>query len=453
MNVIDIIKNTSAPLFLIQMYTSNDLKKDMLFFKPLSDKEYQYLNEIGEHSVIELFDSKDSIRFIKELRKLNKYNKIIVDITDKKNFNKDLFSSDINYDNVFVKVNIIASPISLNEYVNNENILFSMIKPAKDLSPLERYLYAYDVVKKLKEYKENHKDKLASRNLYSILYNDYIVCSGFTAILGDLLDKLDIPNVETGVEITMSSYKAIAQLKKKYDWNNLSASDKYKLVSEQMNFIPQNDFEKHSRLIVNINDSKYDVNGLYFSDVTWDNALSLNYYNHALMTTDKTVKSNNKLKLSSKPDELLYSKDINEFYDKINYALNHVNDNVKDNDNLIVKTDDECLKDLVSGLINILSKLDNEFVTFIKAKYKSINNTGFYKTSECKELLSDLGNYIINKFNNNIDGETILSAVKVIYNGVYENGIKKSELDEIMKANNDHNIFEFGDSIFKKKNK
>ncbi len=141
--------------------------------------------------------------------------------------------------------------------------------------------------------------------LLYFLYNDYIVCSGFTAILGDLLDKLDIPNIETGVEINMSSSKAIAQLKKKYDWNNLSASDKYKLVSEQMNFM----------------------------------------------------------------------------------------------------------------------------------------------------IKSILGNYIINKFNNNIDGETILSAVKVIYNGVYENGIRKSELDKIMKANNDHNIFEFGDSIFKEKNK
>lgn len=102
--------------------------------------------------------------------------------------------------------------------------------------------------------------------LLYFLYNDYIVCSGFTAILGDLLDKLDIPNIETGVEINMSSSKVIAQLKKKYDWNNLS-------------------------------------------------------------------------------------------------------------------------------------------------------------------------------------------AVKVIYNGVYENGIRKSELDKIMKANNDHNIFEFGDSIFKEKNK
>ena len=247
----------------------------------------------------------------------------------------------------------------------------------------------------------------------------------------------------------MSSYKAISQLKKKYDWDKLTPSDKHRLVSSQMTFIPQNDFENHSRLIVSINDLKYGVNGLYFSDVTWDNDLNSNNYNHALMTSDKTISSNNKIKLSTNSDELFYCNDINEFYDKINYILNHKNDS----SNLKNKSDEECLKDLINELIIILNKLDNEFVTSLRTKYQNMDDVNFYKNNQCKELLFDLGSYITSKFNNSIDGDTLLSAIRVIYKGVYENGIKESEVGSIINNNNKDNVFEFGDNIFARKNK
>ena len=445
MDIIDIIKNASSPLFLIQMHTLKDLQKDKLFFKPLSDKEYQYLDKIGDDSVINLLSSTDSIKFIDELRKKNKNNKVILTITDKINFNNDLFKSDINYSNVFVKVNTISNPISLDEYVNNEKTLYSMVSGAEKLSPLERYLYAYDVVKRLKEYKEHKKDKLLSRNLYSILFNNYIVCSGFSALLGDLLDKLDIPNAETSVEIDLSSFKASAQLRKKYEWDKIKPFEKYKLVRKQMNFIPS-EYGNHSRLIVNINDPKYSVNGLYFSDVTWDNDLNKSFYNHALMTEDKAVNSNHKIKLSVSPCELLYSDSIEQFNDKLNYILNHRNSS-RDYSNI---SDSECLKRIVVDLISIINKLDKEFVNNINSKYKHIDDIAFYENDEYKKLLYELANYIVNSFNNDIDGNTLLSAIKVIYDEVYVGGISSNDTKKIIEDNNSSNLFEFGSNIFKK---
>lgn len=447
MNVLDIINSFNPPKFLIQMHTADDLKKNYISFFPIKDNELQYLSEIGYNTEIELFDSNDSLKVVKKLRELGKNNTVIINITDKKNFNNDLFNSDISYDNVIIKTNFISKSISLNEYVYNENILYSMIKSAQNLSPLEKYLYAYDVVKRLKEYKENNKDKMLSRDLYPILFNNYIVCSGFTTLLGDLLDKLDVPNAEIGVKIGLSSYKAISQLKKKFDWDKISPSEKNKLVREQMSFIPQ-ESEGHSRLIVNIIDPKYDVNGLYFSDVTWDNDLKKNFYNHCLMTSNKVTSSIHKIKLAISPDELLYSKDIYEFYDKINYILNH-----KDNSDFKNCDDKECLKELITNLINILDKLDYNFTSTMKSRYPSFRSDEFYLGNQYKDLLFELGSYISERFNKEINGNIILKGVKSIYNDVYEDGIWKQEIQQIIDDNNSSNIFEFSSDMFNKKNK
>ena len=235
MDILEIIKSFEPPKFVIQTYTKADLKKDTIFLSNIKKEELPYLKEVGDNTVITLQNSDNAIDAIKTLRENNKNNKITIIITDKKKFNKELFNSDIDLTNIYIKVNFISEEMPISNYIKNEKILYSMIKEAENLSPLEKYLYAYDVVKKIKEYKEyknakTDEDKLKSRDLYEILFNNYIVCSGFTTLLGDLLDKLDINCIEDGVEVEMSPYKAKTQLKKKYDWTKLTPNEKYNLI-------------------------------------------------------------------------------------------------------------------------------------------------------------------------------------------------------------------------------
>lgn len=58
------------------------------------------------------------------------------------------------------------------------------------MSPYEKYMAVYYLVIHFKQYKEFKNYSLESRSIYTILKNDYIVCSGFTRLLTELLKKL-----------------------------------------------------------------------------------------------------------------------------------------------------------------------------------------------------------------------------------------------------------------------
>ena len=434
MDISNILKNFKPLKFVFQLYTLEDLKKDKLVIDRIKEEEVQYLKDVGDNTVISLMNSDNSIDVVKYLRSLNKNNKIIITISDKKQFNKDLFSSDINPDNIYIKTDYISNEISLKEYIYNENILYSMIEGAKDLSPLEKYLYAYDVVKKLKQYKEHKKDKLKSRNLYSILFNNYIVCSGFTTLLTDLLEKLDIQCVNESVEVGLSANKAIEQLKKKYDWKSLSPIEKNKLINEQMTFIPQS-FEKHSRMFVNIKDPKYGIDGIFASDSTWDNDLNNNLYTHTLMSQKRATSTVNKLKLTNNATELFYSSDTTEFFNKYHFLLSRSTDEYNNIEN--------CTKGIINDLLKKFKKLDIDFYNELMNKY-SFSHFKTYSYDYLQNILSDISLYVVNKFNVEVPFSTIISAIKVVYNDAYVDGLNDDDINQIIKDNTDDRNLYFG---------
>lgn len=99
----------------------------------------------------------------------------------------------------------------------------------------------YDIVKVYKPYKkEKNRDSYSkSRSLHNILdeYNSSMVCVGYANLLNALFNELDINSISMGL---------IA------DTNNREESG-------------------HQRLIVYLNDEKYNINGYYLCDPTWDN--------------------------------------------------------------------------------------------------------------------------------------------------------------------------------------
>lgn len=102
-------------------------------------------------------------------------------------------------------------------------------------SPLEQVMYAYDLVRnRVYKMEDDGEDYNTSRDLTSVITGDKIVCVGFSNIFEQVLLRLG--------------------LKTKQDY----------IMDANDNTIG------HVRNLVYINDSKYDVNGIYYFDVTWD---------------------------------------------------------------------------------------------------------------------------------------------------------------------------------------
>ena len=105
------------------------------------------------------------------------------------------------------------------------------------LSPLEEIMYVYDLVRdRDRVYVEEDKDEdlSVSRDLTKVLLGDKIVCSGFSNIMNSILKELGFNS---------SCYTLML------------ADDKTR---------------GHERVIVQVDDDKYGVHGVYYFDPTWD---------------------------------------------------------------------------------------------------------------------------------------------------------------------------------------
>ncbi len=434
---------------LIGYNSYEELQQDEISItNPVKEEELEYVKYIGDKSKIEVYKDANIIDIIEKLRSFGKNNVITYNLNNnnKQQFNEELFKRNIPYENVFIKIGLRT--YKLEEYVEYEKMLYSFIEPAKNLSPFEKYIYAYDIVKRFKKYKENNKDKMKARNLYDILKNNYMVCVGFSKMLGDLLDKLGIENMELHADVGLQPYKASTQLKKKYKekWDEMDQQEKNKLIDEQKNYIPDS-WVGHSRRIVHIVDEKYGINGIYFSDPTWDNDLENNLYNHLLMTSDEVLTSRKKIKFERESYELLYSTSIKEFNEKLNVILNRTKITE-------YTTYESELKFILRNLMSTIKLIDKDFYNKIYKKYKSIDSFSYEIKNihnlpeETVEFLYEVANYIVNNNNKQVVGSTILKAVKNVYDNVYVNGMTEEELEKIKQKNSES--AEFSENKFKK---
>lgn len=354
---------------IIGYYSLEDLEEyDFLFLrKKLNNKELENLKYINDVNTLKLEENAWSSLndIIKRLKALGKNNKIALEITNKENFNKFIFNeSVIDYENLIVKYKLDS--YHLTDYIYFESLLYKIVESAKELSPFERYIYAYNIVKNFKEYKECDR-KLLSRELYYILENEYIVCVGFCELLSDLLSKLNISNI--GISIVGKDKK-------------------------------DNSSWRHQRLYVNIKDDKYGINGFYVSDPTWDNDLEVDYYNHLVLT-------NKEAKLEC------------DFYYE-NYDNEYEVFDVSSLDDLYLKIGHLIKAEKIQDLLNIIENLDLDYYNYLKKKY-NIENPN-------EKMINDLSMYIYNHINNEILGDTIMKAVEVVYKHSY--GYKEEDLQD-----------------------
>lgn len=384
----------------------SDLSKEDIYLHGKVTKEeienLKYLTNNKTKIIIEEENIEDAIVITTRLKELGKENHVVIDIKNKELVTPKILSNP-NYLNGYTDIQIGLDIISIKEYLRLEKILYQMVEPACNLSPFERYIYDYNVVKQYKQYKENEKNKSASRNLYAILENEYMVCVGYSHMLGDLLNKSKVKNIYIGMDVDLS-----------YD-----KKDEKEVVKINRG--------GHARRFVYINDPKYGIDGFYVADPTWDNDLKNDLYNHLLLTNEEETETRRynflPTSVSNSSIELMNIQSIEEFYQKINFYLD--------------RNQESNLKKIISNLIDDMRKLDNNFIKKLEEKYPEIQKNSVPWPNE-KEVLYEIGEYLLTKVNKPVSGQTIMSAVSEVYQKAYhlEGEELQNKLKETIEINN-----------------
>ena len=396
---------------MVRLLPGYDETKEMIKFnaneliikKKLSSKEIEELISNFNPKVIVMSDENDYPFYetIEVLERLKLDIKVLVEINDKSIFNEQIFNNIPRYNNIFVK--LLGEEFTLSDYLKYEKLLYQMIESAKDLSPFEKYIYAYNITKLFKKYKDNKDDARMSRDLYKILDSEYIVCAGFANLFSDLLTKLGIEN-----------HYLVEAIGKEED-------------------IYQKGL--HARVYSHIMDEKYGIDGFYRADPTWDNEIKLNYfgvlrdyYNHLAFTDEEATNSKSYLWIDFDDiNELFNIKSISEYYKKIEFLKRRTG----------MRIDEIC-----GRIFDKIVDLDDKYADYLLLTYPFIYDDIW--PNDLTNLVNELGNYILSKVNKPISMDTVMKAVEVIYNHSYGYNNEKytdedrKELMEIVREMNEY---------------
>lgn len=249
----------------------------------------------------------------------------------------------------------------------------------KGYSPLEKYLYIYDIVKNFKDYNENPLNTDDSRDIGKILINDYIVCVGFTSLLSELLKLADIDSKLLHVNADTS-----------YD-------EGYTRESKSI------EYEAHSRIMIHLDDEKYGIDNYFVADPTWDNDLSKDRYAHAL----KPFSSMRESKRYFAMEDIDFAFDVDSFPDfdyKVNTFISR--NTSKTLDNLI---DYNPYFKLSKIIIETLELIDYNVYDNLRDLYKVA--TSFPTVDNYSKFITKAGSFITKKTNRYIDDELFYAAV------------------------------------------
>lgn len=219
-------------------------KKDKIVIKTQDSSKYT-INVLNDELVDVSIDSNklgDIDKFYNYL--LNKgyqVNSICINVEKMDYLNIDLS----RYEKLAKETNLtfdygnIGDPANLEEFkglVASLNWYRNLIKAA-NLSPAEKVMFAYDIMKTF-AYNESNVSKIDSRDPHRIIETGNIVCAGYANMLEQILKDMD--DIKVG-EIRVDCYDS--------NGNHLGG---------------------HARSIVELDDSKYNIHGMYVMDATWD---------------------------------------------------------------------------------------------------------------------------------------------------------------------------------------
>ena len=378
----------SLSIFVKEKSLKEQLKnKDM--FKKCIDFEKEVINDIvgitdntkNELKYIEdnfdtFFEKSEYIRFnfseknIKDFIKENPIvlqKKIVIgNPLEIKDYDRLMYLME-EYKDIKDKIYVIL--VGNDSYISLDDCFKTMNKIKKEaesikklnLSPIETVMYVYDYVRN-RVYKYEDKDELSfkSRDLSEVLFGDKIVCEGYANMFYTLLNYLDFEN-----NYVVRLYEPEGKKNRR----------------------------GHARNVVYIKDDKYDIDGVYYFDPTWDSKKEENDNSYLrrykyFARTKEYMDKNNIRNLKE------------EYFD--NYSFNIYN-KIED----IVKFRFSKLKDYI-GIINHMGVLagERELIDYLdlipgSPSYDKFDESKFLKKFED----------VCEKFDDPIPGETLIKVL------------------------------------------
>ena len=388
------VKNNN---YLVSDYKLSDLSKDYLYLKAqdilFSFDKVKYFND---NVVIELKDSKDKdINFkayshlIALLEKENKKSTVIIDKTLVGDVINQVDFDLLNLQSVKIKIYDGFSLYNKGYYLNREDYLDFLVKNIKNskLSPFERYMQLYNEIGKSKPF----KDEVTREKKHSLV-ND-----NFTEMLLTLTKKVGISSINLG----------------------------------------------GNKILVNIFDPKYDLDGYYVSYTSWDKISNDDVQEGALIClkdADKlgdidyifNVKNMNDFSL--KVNELIDKKSSLK-YDKITSTLEFSFKNERGHQKhsrIESQVEKEAIKDIFDFVMEIFRLLDyNTYFTFMKKyAYLAVIDTDI---EDYYAFLTDLGMHVTKHISKPVNSEHAFTAAvcSKIQSSTLE---EKKEIKEIIQS-------------------
>jgi len=329
-----------------------------------------------------------------------------------------------NYFNIFISDGTIE--YSKEEYEKEEEFLNELVSPIKEanLTPFEKYLAVYNIVKKFKAYKENYHNPEQSRELRYILYNEYMTCYGFSKLLKVLLEKVGI-----------ASFITLSNIDHSYDGG-------FAFVERPTNF----ENHGHARNVVKIDDDEYDIHGIYLADSTADNDLEYDLYSYATVTFDN-MKESFKLEELKVIDLLMDFHNKDEFMEKFNYLVKRME---KPFDNGETFKKEVIFYLIYLKICEILRDLDYQKYEQMLKKYENnmeLLNQGLNKDNDqaFMDFLNEYVEYMLPLVNKPIDKKKIILAGLYVKKNIdkYDEKMLKKWLSLTSKLYNAINAVEF----------
>lgn len=413
--------------YAIQYYTLQELEEPRKLFFNSSDlterniKGLKYLKDGSSISISDTGDNLENLYLYLKLMEILKECPVKINLIINEDYlgpylsKLDLNALDNTNASIIIKRDL--NDYTKEEYQKEDAFLEELVQDIKNsnLSPFERYIAVYNIVKQFKPYKENYEDGDQSRFLKNILYNDYIVCVGFARLLEDLARRVGVPAKKISIDVAL-------------------------LNKEEETF----DYAGHARVLVYLKDPKYGIDGYYIADPTWDNKMDKDIYVHAAMTPRETSKEKAWEHLTDL-DYLLDVESMDEFNSQINSLLDkkiayhkaHLplsSFSLKEESEIEKrKRIDMCyeinaVSDIFSQTIRIFRDLDYETYTYLYKKYAYLSSGSETITKEdCYSFLTELGNYILSRVNTPITSTQLLTAaanVKIHTSSIDEESVK-----------------------------
>ena len=436
--IINYFKNDKV----IGSYTLKDLRdiSNITLTLPIDSNIISNLKYINNHTQLSLIQNKNNIydeeeyfknviTFLGELAKINRKFSVSINVNNREMFRQSKILKLIPR-NVNLSINYDDSLYDLISYRKEEQKLEAMIGPIRgaNLSPFEKFLAVYDIVKKFKKYNDNLERPSEAYRMKYILddKNEYIVCAGFARLLTELLNRVNIPSKYISLGVDLS-------------YDNSTEMEVKKL-----------NHDKHVRNLIKIDDDKYNIHGYYLADSTWDNNLQHDLYLNAAITFDRK-KEARRLEHLEDEDLLLDFHNDDEFMEKIRFFIKKRCSQPNISDLLEEESKKIAYKDIYLKIMDILKYTDRKQYEIFYNKYEHLLNIYTNDTTSASlepivaSLLSDYKKYIMPLSNKAIPQKAFVEALITIKRDIYymsDENIKKW-LMQVKKDNQGYGEYSF----------